>query len=40
MSIALATHDMRSADLTAALEFLKRTRWELRELRKVRRVAG
>ena len=35
MSTPLATHDF-AADLSAALEFLKRTRWELRELRKVR----
>lgn len=34
MSDPLATHEFR--DLTAALEFLKRTRWELRELRLVR----
>jgi hypothetical protein len=31
----LAVHDFASADLTAALEFLKRTRSELRSLRKV-----
>src|SRR5258708_5611648 len=31
----LAVHDFPSADLTAALEFLKRTRSELRSLRKV-----
>jgi hypothetical protein len=31
----LAVHDFRSADLPAALEFLKRTRSELRSLRKV-----
>jgi hypothetical protein len=30
-----AIHDYSSADLTAALEFLKRTRSELRSLRKV-----
>jgi hypothetical protein len=30
----LATHEFQ--DLAAALEFLKRTRWELRQLRKVR----
>ena len=32
MSEPLATHDYR--DLPAALEFLKRTRWELRSLRR------
>ncbi len=31
----LAVHDFPSADLPAALEFLKRTRSELRSLRKV-----
>jgi hypothetical protein len=31
----LATFDF-AADVPAALEFLKRTRWELRDLRKVR----
>ena len=31
----LAVHDFQAADLTAALEFLKRTRSELRSLRKV-----
>jgi hypothetical protein len=31
----LAVHDFLSADLQAALEFLKRTRSELRSLRKV-----
>jgi hypothetical protein len=36
MSTPLATHDFTSAELPAALEFLKRTRWELRELRYVR----
>jgi hypothetical protein len=36
MSAALATHDHIQGDLTAALEFLKRTRSELRTLRKVR----
>lgn len=35
MSAPLATFDY-SASLPAALEFLKRTRWELRELRMVR----
>jgi len=36
MSTPLATHDYTAGDLAAALEFLKRTRWELRELRQVR----
>src|SRR5256885_2355112 len=36
MSPPLATHDFIPADIAAALEFLKRTRWELRELRMVR----
>jgi len=36
MSNPLATHDYTPGDLDAALEFLKRTRWELRSLRKVR----
>lgn len=36
MSTPLATHDYSSADADAAFEFLKRTRWELRELRFVR----
>jgi hypothetical protein len=36
MSPPLATHDHTIAALPAALEFLKRTRWELRELRMVR----
>jgi hypothetical protein len=36
MSSPLATHDFAPGDLPAALEFLKRTRWELRPLRKVR----
>ena len=31
-----ATHDYASGALEAALEFLKRTRWELRQLRRVR----
>ena len=35
MSRPLATHDFLTGDLNAALEFLKRTRWELRTLRKV-----
>jgi len=34
MSEPLATHEF-VGDVPAALEFLKRTRWELRELRKV-----
>ena len=36
MSSAIATHDFARGELPAALEFLKRTRWELRELRMVR----
>jgi hypothetical protein len=36
MSQPLATHDFTSGDLAAAQEFLKRTRAELRQLRKVR----
>jgi hypothetical protein len=36
MSAPLATHDYTPGDLEAALEFLKRARWELRSLRKVR----
>ena len=35
MSDPLETHDF-TGDLDLALEFLKRTRWELRALRKVR----
>jgi hypothetical protein len=31
----LATHEFAPGHLDAALEFLKRTRWDLRELRKV-----
>ena len=31
-----ATHDFAADDVTAALEFLKRTRWELRSLRLAR----
>jgi hypothetical protein len=34
MSTPLATHEFKSGDVTAALEFLKRARWELRTLRK------
>jgi hypothetical protein len=36
MAAPLATHDFSPGDFAAALEFLKRTRWELRSLRKVR----
>jgi hypothetical protein len=36
MSAPLATHDFACGDVPTALEFLKRTRWELRELRMVR----
>jgi hypothetical protein len=36
MTAPLATHDYTPGGLDAALEFLKRTRWELRSLRKVR----
>ena len=36
MSAPLATHDYLPGGLQAALEFLKRTRSELRQLRKVR----
>jgi len=36
MTPPLATHDFNPGDLPPALEFLKRTRWELRTLRKVR----
>jgi hypothetical protein len=36
MSTPLATHDYTPGGLEAALEFLKRTRSELRQLRKVR----
>src|SRR5215475_3222113 len=36
MSAPLATFDFQPDTLNAALEFLKRTRWDLRELRKVR----
>src|SRR5579871_2720990 len=36
MSTPLATHDYVPGGLAAALEFLKRTRSELRQLRKVR----
>jgi hypothetical protein len=36
MPAPLATHDYTPGGLEAALEFLKRTRWELRQLRRVR----
>lgn len=36
MSAPLATHDFAAGGLAAALEFLKRTRAELRDLRKAR----
>jgi hypothetical protein len=36
MSAPLATHDFVPGSIDAALDFLKRTRWELRQLRKVR----
>jgi hypothetical protein len=36
MTEPLATHDFAAGGLEAALEFLKRTRAELRELRRVR----
>lgn len=36
MSAPLATFDFTTGATPAALEFLKRTRWELRELRMVR----
>jgi hypothetical protein len=36
MASTIASHDFAAAGLPAALEFLKRTRWELRELRMVR----
>lgn len=36
MTEPLATHEFRPGELEAALEFLKRTRSELRTLRKVR----
>jgi hypothetical protein len=35
MSAAIATHNFSPGELPTALEFLKRTRWELRALRKV-----
>ena len=36
MTAPSATHEFSPADLPAALEFLKRSRWELRTLRKTR----
>jgi hypothetical protein len=36
MTVPLATFEFPPGGLTAALDFLKRTRWELRTLRKVR----
>ena len=36
MSAPKAIHELTVGDLPAALEFLKRTRWELRSLRKMR----
>jgi hypothetical protein len=36
MSQPLATHDYAPGGLAAALDFLKRTRWELRSLRHAR----
>jgi hypothetical protein len=36
MSAPLATHDFLPGGVDAARDFLKRTRWELRTLRKVR----
>ncbi len=36
MTVPLATHDYVAGELDRALEFLKRTRWEMRELRRVR----
>jgi hypothetical protein len=35
MADPIAIHDYRSADEVAAFEFLKRARWDLRQLRKV-----
>lgn len=35
MSNAIAMHDYSPADVPAAQEFLKRARWDLRQLRKV-----
>jgi hypothetical protein len=36
MTAPLATHDYISSGLDSTLEFIKRTRWELRQLRRVR----
>jgi hypothetical protein len=36
MSAPFASHQFTPGGVEAALEFLKRTRWELRQLRKVR----
>ena len=36
MSTPLASHDYTPGGIEQALEFLKRTRWELRQLRRVR----
>lgn len=36
MAAPIATHDFINGDVNSALEFLKRTRAELRQLRKVR----
>lgn len=36
MAEPIATHDFTPGQVAAAVEFIKRTRWELRELRKVR----
>lgn len=36
MSAPIATHDFVPGQIDAAVEFMKRTRWELRDLRKVR----
>jgi len=35
MTASIASHDFSQGELSQALEFLKRTRWELRALRKV-----
>lgn len=35
MTVPLSTHEFAAGAVDAALEFLKRTRWELRQLRKV-----
>ncbi len=36
MSVAIGIHDFIPGQVEPALEFLKRARWELRQLRKVR----